>query len=86
MPKELPEIEGDIALLERALSNLVENALKYTPAGGVVNVRLANTPQGVLWSIHDDGPGIPLSELPHIFRRRFRGSGRRGAARAGGGP
>ena len=83
MPRELPEIEGDIALLERALSNLVENAIKFTPAGGVVVVRLASAPPGVVWSIHDDGPGIPQDEIQQIFQRRFRGSGGRTAAGAG---
>ncbi len=83
MPRELPEVEGDLGLLERALSNLVENALKYTGRGGVVHVRIERTSTGVRWSVQDDGPGIPSAELPHIFERRFRGRGERVASGAG---
>jgi len=83
MPRELPEVEGDLGLLERALSNLVENALKYSGRGGTVVVRLERTADGVRWSVHDDGPGIPGEELPHIFERRFRGRGERVAPGAG---
>lgn len=83
MPRELPEVEGDLGLLERALSNLVENALKYTGRGGTVHVRIQRTVKGVRWSVRDDGPGIPQAELPHIFERRFRGRGERIAPGAG---
>lgn len=77
MPRVLPDVNGDLGLLERAVSNLVENALKYTPEGGEVRVRLEDQSERVEWSVHDGGPGIPEAELPHIFERRFRGSGRR---------
>jgi signal transduction histidine kinase len=74
MPRHLPDIHGDLGLIERAVTNLVDNALKFTPEGGAVSVRMTSTPGGVEWSVQDDGPGISSSDLDHIFERRFRGS------------
>ncbi|MCB9914009.1 MAG: HAMP domain-containing histidine kinase [Planctomycetes bacterium] len=76
MPRELPEVVADLGLMERALSNLLDNALKFTPTGGEVRVQLARARGGVRWSVQDDGPGIPAAELPHVFESRFRGRGR----------
>ncbi len=74
MPRHLPDIHGDLGLIERAVTNLVDNALKFTPHGGAVSVRLSNTPGGVEWSVQDDGPGIASADLEHIFERCFRGA------------
>jgi len=74
LPRSLPEVHGDLGLLERAVTNLVDNALKFTPHGGEVSVRLQRTSNGVQWSVHDDGPGISSEDLGHIFERRFRGN------------
>lgn len=75
MPRNLPDIHGDLGLIERAVTNLVDNALKFTPAGGQVSVRLSRGADEVLWSVHDDGPGISEEDLGRIFERRFRGEG-----------
>lgn len=75
LSRQLPEIAGDLGLMERAMTNLVDNAVKFTPEGGEVEVRLQRVARGVQWSVEDDGPGVPEDELEHIFERRFRGSG-----------
>ncbi len=60
-------------MIERVLSNLLENALNYTPDGGEVEVRLSDTDDRVRVAVSDTGPGISREDLPHIFDRFFRG-------------
>ncbi|KQT14097.1 ATP-binding protein [Ramlibacter sp. Leaf400] len=67
--------------LRSALDNLIENALRYTPEGGVVDVRLSSTAQGPAIEVVDTGPGIPPDQLGRVFDRFFRvpGNGTRGS-------
>ncbi len=65
------------------LTNLVGNGLKFTPRGGDVLVGLTDTPEGAILQVRDSGPGIPPTELPHVFERFFRGTNV-GEARASG--
>ena len=65
------------------LTNLVGNALKFTPPGGGVEVELGENDGEVVLEVRDDGPGIPPDELPHIFDRFYRGTNT-GDARASG--
>jgi two-component system phosphate regulon sensor histidine kinase PhoR len=68
-----PEITGDEDRLRRILENLVDNAVKYTPAGGHVQVTSAAMPdRGARVEVRDDGPGIPPEHLPRIFERFYR--------------
>jgi two-component system, OmpR family, sensor histidine kinase MprB len=67
-------VEGDPHLLGRAVTNLLDNAAKWSPPGGVVDVTLHN---GTL-QVTDEGPGIADSDLPHIFERFYRSSEARG--------
>jgi heavy metal sensor kinase len=65
-------IEGDRSRLKQVIVNLVDNAIKYTPAGGHVGVKVyASNGCGVL-EVNDDGVGIPAEALPHIFERFYR--------------
>jgi len=68
----LPEVLLDPLRLEQILTNLLSNALRYTPAVGQVELALASTPTTVLVRVHDSGPGIPPESLPYIFGRFYR--------------
>ena len=74
-PRELPLVFADVALVERALQNLIDNALKFTPKGGRINLRLQNRDRGVEVRISDTGPGIPESEQSQIFERYRKADG-----------
>jgi two-component system, OmpR family, phosphate regulon sensor histidine kinase PhoR len=68
-----PPVAADGEWLRRILSNLVENAVKYTPAGGTVAVECAPVDGGgALLTVTDDGPGIAPEHLPRIFERFYR--------------
>jgi signal transduction histidine kinase len=69
MGKNLAPVFADIALVERAIQNLMDNALKFTPAGGVITVSLHNRGKLVELSIADTGIGIPDNDQPYIFDR-----------------
>lgn len=61
-------------LLEQALVNLLENALRYSPTGSPVTVSLGMKAGQVVITIADSGPGIPAQDLPHVFERFYRGA------------
>ncbi|MET8571205.1 HAMP domain-containing sensor histidine kinase [Streptomyces sp. NPDC004783] len=61
-------VRAEPSAMERAVVNILDNAVKFSPAGGTVDVRLAD---GVL-TVRDHGPGIPTEELPHVFDRFWR--------------
>jgi signal transduction histidine kinase len=73
IPQDALLVEADIGLLERALSNLIDNALKYTPQGGSATVKLAPAGERIRVNVSDTGPGIPQKEIPFIFERFYRG-------------
>ncbi|MEZ4772951.1 MAG: HAMP domain-containing sensor histidine kinase [Bacteroidia bacterium] len=60
---------GDIALIERVLQNLIDNALKFTPGMGKIEVQMGKEGEDVRVFVNDTGPGIPESEIPFIFER-----------------
>ena len=67
-------VQGDQELLTQAVANLVENALRHTPAGTVIDVRLTDDPgTGVVLAVEDDGPGVGPEELPRLTDRFYRG-------------
>ena len=78
IPTDLPLVQGNTKALREVLSNLIDNALKYTPSGGQVNIRVGEkrqTAQGEMLGIavSDTGPGIPPQDLEHLFERHYRG-------------
>ncbi|WP_088339552.1 sensor histidine kinase [Robiginitalea sediminis] len=64
-----PLVFADISMVERAIQNLMDNALKFTPAGGVVTLKILGSEQTVEISIRDTGPGIRKEEQALIFER-----------------
>ncbi|QXI55267.1 heavy metal sensor histidine kinase [Pseudomonas alvandae] len=65
-------IEGDRNMLRRALSNLLDNALRFTPSGGEVRVRIVDVGQGVSVCVENNGEGVPADLLPRLFDRFYR--------------
>jgi signal transduction histidine kinase len=72
-PESLPPVLADIRLIERALVNLIENAIRFTPSGGRVEVGVAMESGLIEISVRDTGHGISSTELPRIFDRFYRG-------------
>jgi signal transduction histidine kinase len=64
-------IEADISMLNRALTNLIDNAIRHTPKGGNVTVSSIMNGEDIVLEVSDTGPGIPASDLPHIFERFY---------------
>ncbi len=69
----LPFVMADIALIERALENLVSNALRHTSAGGEITLTLSLLEDDIEIVVQDNGQGIPESDLASIFDRFYRG-------------
>jgi signal transduction histidine kinase len=68
----LPEIVVDVERMAQVLDNLILNALRYTPADGVVTLVARPAPGSVLLEVQDTGCGIPAEDLPHVFDRFYR--------------
>ena len=65
-------IEGNRSLISQALANLIDNAIKYTPAGGRVTISPSRRPAGVDLTVADSGPGIPAGERARVVERFVR--------------
>jgi signal transduction histidine kinase len=77
-------VSGDPVLLAQALSNLIDNALKYAPENGAINVTVRNRFDGsVEVSVSDNGPGISDSEKSKVMERFYRGDASRGTPGVG---
>jgi PAS domain S-box-containing protein len=81
LPAALPEVSADTDRILQVFSNLLGNALKFTPRGGVVTVGATAEEGQVVFHVSDSGPGIPAEHLPHLFDRfwQARSHDRRGA-------
>lgn len=65
-------VNGDIAMIQRVLENLIENALRHTPDGGRISLGFIEQGDQVVVKVEDSGHGIPNDELEHIFERFYR--------------
>ncbi len=83
VPAEEVRMRFDRERIVQLMTNVIGNALKFTPRGGAVSVRLRETEEAVSIEVGDTGPGIPAAEMPHIFDRFYRGTNT-GDARASG--
>ena len=72
LPKESVVFSGHRGRLQRLLGNLLDNAIKFTPSGGVITLSLVRTASAVVLRVSDTGCGIAPEEIPHIFRRFWR--------------
>ncbi|MFQ5407808.1 MAG: ATP-binding protein, partial [Anaerolineales bacterium] len=71
-PEGFPVVRVDEERMRQVLNNLLSNAIKYSPAGSLVRVRGRTTPKEVVISVIDEGPGLPPTELEHVFERFYR--------------
>lgn len=71
-PPAVSGVSGDPDYLERAVRNLVDNAIKYTPEGGAVRVEVRERPGAIVLEVSDNGIGIPAEDQPRIFERFYR--------------
>lgn len=76
-PEESTLAEIDIALIERVMDNLINNALDHSTTGGRVELSLTHQAERLTLEVRDTGPGIASADLPHLFDSFFRAPGRR---------
>jgi signal transduction histidine kinase len=72
-------VDADRTRLEQVAANLIDNALKYTPAGGRIEIAAFGSNGEAVLRVSDTGIGIPAAEMPHIWDRLFRGDASRSA-------
>lgn len=71
-PADLPEAWLDLQLVRQVIVNLVSNAIKYTPRGGRIGIRIAAGGAGLRWAIRDSGIGVPKAEQARLFEKFYR--------------
>ncbi len=77
-------IMADASSISRVLRNLLDNAIKFTPKGGVVTIRVGREPEKVTLFVTDTGPGIPEEDRRYLFERFYRGANGRSYSRSTG--
>ena len=84
-PAALCPFHGDPHLLTRAVENLLDNAVRHTPAGGRVRVAWQRAPEGLTFTVTDTGPGLSQEDLRHLFTPLYRGDSSRNRRTGGAG-
>jgi signal transduction histidine kinase len=83
--EDLPIIKGEMNKLQRVITNLVQNAIRHTPSGGLISLETQVAPEGIRVEVSDTGEGIAPEDLPHIFEQFFRGEKSRSRETGGAG-
>jgi heavy metal sensor kinase len=78
-------VEGDRTRLQQVVANLIDNAVKYTPEGGTVEVKVQREAGKAVLAVSDNGLGIPATAIPHVFERFYRVDKARSRASGGAG-
>jgi PAS domain S-box-containing protein len=71
-PEDLPQVSGDPDKIRQVLANLLDNAVKYSPDGGRIEVELSTNGSSVRFAVHDPGLGVPAAEHRRIFEKFYR--------------
>jgi two-component system, chemotaxis family, CheB/CheR fusion protein len=82
-PREPIVLEADAARLTQVVANLLNNATRYTPAGGKISIGVQRDGDAVVLSVKDTGYGIPENALPHVFEMFYQGADPRSATQTG---
>jgi two-component system, OmpR family, sensor histidine kinase BaeS len=82
---DCPEIQIDSRRIEQVLVNLISNALRYAPGPGRIEIKITCSPESVILTLHDNGPGIPEEALAHVFERFYRADRSRSRIEGGSG-
>jgi two-component system sensor histidine kinase VicK len=69
---DIPVIMGDKDRIEQVIVNILSNAIKYTPEGGKIEIKIAKEEDSVVIKVSDTGLGIPKEDLPRLFERFYR--------------
>jgi two-component system phosphate regulon sensor histidine kinase PhoR len=81
LTSDLPSVQADQERIQQVMTNILHNAIKFTPAGGKIEVRTGLNGHNVVTQVFDTGIGISKEDLPHIFERFFKAD----RSRSGGG-
>ena len=69
---DIPDVNGDRERIEQVITNIVSNAVKYTPDGGKIDMTVGTSGRNVFVRVTDNGIGIPEKDLPRLFDRFYR--------------